>query len=476
MKFNKRYLITIVVALFLGLGIGLGTRINAQTVEAPRNPMQSIPSEDIQRFATAIAEIKQFYIEPVTDDSLFGNAIKGMLSNLDPHSAYLDSNDLRDLQTVTTGKFGGIGIEVMPENGFIRVISPLDDTPASRAGMKPGDLIVRIDNKLVKDMTMEQAINMIRGPKGSKITLTVVRKGENKPKQMVLTREAIKVDTVKYRLLDNSYGYARISFFQASAKPELDKAIKAMQKQAGGSLKGLVLDLRNNPGGLLDSAIEVSDEFLDANKLGSNKLIVYTKGRIPGADIQAKAVTNGDVLAGAPMVILINGGSASASEIVAGALQDHKRAIIMGTRSFGKGSVQTVIPLDNKTAIKLTTALYYTPSGRSIQAKGIEPDVIVKEIKFPKNDNKDEIISPLQEADLNGHLKNGNPDQSADDKSAKPAANPSQPATSNGEDLDSLTNGTAEQKSDKNLAQQDFQLYEALNLLKGLHASKTVIK
>ncbi len=470
MKFNKRYLIAIIIGLGLGLGIGLSTRINAQTVEVPRNPMQSIPSEDIQRFATAIAEIKQFYIDPVSDDSLFNNAIRGMLSNLDPHSAYLDANDLRDLQTVTTGQFGGIGVEVMPENGFIRVISPLDDTPASRAGIKPGDLIVRIDNKLVKDMTMEQAINMIRGPKGSKISLTILRKGEGKPKQMTLTREAIKVETVKYRLLDNGYGYVRVSFFQATAKPELDKAIKAMQKQAGAPLKGLILDLRNNPGGLLDSAIEVSDEFLDADKLGANKLIVYTKGRIPGADIQAKAVTNGDVLNGAPMVVLINGGSASASEIVAGALQDHKRAIIMGTKSFGKGSVQTVIPLDNKTAIKLTTALYYTPSGRSIQAKGIEPDVVVKEIKIAKNDNKDETISPLQEADLSGHLKNGNHDKSTDDKNK--SSDQSDQSTNTEEDLESLTSGK-EDKSDKNLAQQDFQLYEALNLLKGLNATKT---
>lgn len=407
----------------------------------------SVPLKDIQRFSTVIMQIKRYYIDKINDDTLFENAMRGMVSNLDPHSSYLDENDLKDLQTATTGKFGGIGVEIVPESGYIKVISPLDDTPAYKAGIKPGDLIIRIDNKLIKEMTMREAINLIRGKRGSYVALTVLRKGEKKPLKILVKRDVIKVQTIKSKLLAPGYGYIRIAFFQTLAKEELANAITNLEKQSGGKLNGLVLDLRNNPGGLLDAAIDVADSFLDLNHLKRyNGLIVYTKGRIPRADVKATA-TPGDLVHEVPMVVLINEGSASASEIVAGALQDHKRAIIMGTRSFGKGSVQTVLPIDNSSALKLTTALYYTPSGRSIQAMGIVPDVLVNNLAVTKTDTDEILIDPINESDLSGHLKNGN------GKSTK-------------EDLEEKA------KSETSLAQSDFQLYQALMLLEGINAEK----
>lgn len=453
----KHYLRSVICGGLLIMG-ATSSMAQPQITSSPSENSPStrnIPVQDIQRFANVIAQIKQFYIEPIQDKALFNNAIKGMLTNLDPHSSFLDTNDLRDLKTFTTGEFGGIGIEVMPENGFIKVISPLDDTPASKAGIKAGDLIVRIDNKLVKDMTIEQAINLIRGKKGTQVNISLIRKGETKPLNLTLTREVVKVQAVKSRLLENGYGYIRIAFFQQSVKPDLDKAIEKLQQESGGQLNGLILDLRNNPGGLLDSAVSVADEFLDSQKLKNNKLIVYTKGRIPGQDLQANATT-GDSTNGTPMVVLINQGSASASEIVAGALQDHKRAIILGVKSFGKGSVQTVIPIDNESAIKLTTALYYTPSGRSIQAKGIQPDVVVADLKIPKSSTQDITIAPIEEADLENHLSNGNKNKEATEVNK----------TQQDEAQEKIN------KTERDLARQDFQLYEALNLLKGLHAAK----
>jgi carboxyl-terminal processing protease len=461
MKTNKLFYIT--RSMLVGLAIISFNQIGlAQTTTKE----STVPIEEIQRFATVIAEIKQFYVKPIDDKTLFKNAIRGMLANLDPHSSYLDTNDLRDLKTITTGEFGGIGVEVMPEDGFLKVISPLDDTPASKAGIKPGDLIVRIDHKLVKDMKIDEAVNLIRGKKDSKLTLTVIRKGDTKPLNLSLTREVIKVQVVKSKMLESGYGYVRLAFFQASTKAELDKAIQQLQQQSGGHLKGLVLDLRNNPGGLLDAAVETAETFLNSNTLPGNKLVVYTKGRIPGQDIEAKA--NGvDMLHGTPMVVLINEGSASASEIVAGALQDYKRALIVGTKSFGKGSVQTVIPVDNESAIKLTTSLYYTPKGRSIQAKGIEPDVLIADIKIPSaNGNatgngsanaQDVMIEPVAESDLSGHLKNGNlKSGSGNEKTIEEA----------------MSNEVEKaQLKEKALAQSDFQLYQALNMLKGLHAA-----
>ncbi len=448
MKLTKRGTLKILMTLCLSLGISINTCCYAVTENnTSNNRSVSVPLKDIQRFSTVIMQIKRFYIDTVKDDTLFENAMKGMVSSLDPHSAYLDEDDLKDLQTATTGKFGGIGVEIIPESGYIKVISPLDDTPAYKAGMKPGDLIIRIDNKLIKEMTMREAINLIRGKRGSHVALTILRKGEKKPLKLLVKRDVIKVQTIKSKLLAKGYGYIRIAFFQTPAKQDLRNAISNLEKQSGGPLKGLVLDLRNNPGGLLDAAIDVADTFLDLNQLKQyGGLIVYTKGRIPRADIKAKA-TPGDIVHEVPMVVLINEGSASASEIVAGALQDYKRAIVMGTRSFGKGSVQTVFPIDNTTALKLTTALYYTPSGRSIQATGIVPDVIVNNLSVSKTDNDEILIDPVNESDLSGHLKNGN------GKSAK-------------EDLETKT------KSESALAQNDFQLYQALILLEGLNAEK----
>jgi carboxyl-terminal processing protease len=388
-------------------------------------------------------QIKRFYIEPVKDETLFENAIRGMVSSLDPHSSYLDVDDIKDLQTATSGKFGGIGVEIIPESGYIKVISPLDDTPAAKAGIKPGDLIIRIDNKLIKEMSMREAINFIRGRRGSYVSLTILRKGEKKPLKILVKRDIIKVRTIKTKILQKDYGYIRIAFFQTNAKQDLENAIKALEKQNGRPLKGIILDLRNNPGGLLDAAIEVADAFLDAPKLNKyNGLIVYTKGRIPNADIKAKA-HDGDITQGIPLVVLINEGSASASEIVAGALQDYNRALVVGNKSFGKGSVQTVFPIDNATGLKLTTALYYTPAGRSIQATGIVPDVFVNNLTVSKTDTDDVLIDPVNENDLNGHLKNGNGKTSAEDLEAR-------------------------SKALSELAQSDFQLYQALLLLEGM--------
>ncbi|MBA2654306.1 MAG: S41 family peptidase [Gammaproteobacteria bacterium] len=436
------------MSLVVGACIGICSYVMAENSSATNGSKSiSVPLKDIQRFSTVIMQIKRYYIESINDDTLFENAMKGMVSSLDPHSSYLDEEDLKDLQTATTGKFGGIGVEIIPESGYIKVISPLDDTPAYKAGIKAGDLIIRIDNKLIKEMTMREAINLIRGKRGSHVALTILRKGEKKPLKILVKRDVIKVQTIKSKLLANGYGYIRIAFFQTAAKQDLENAVKNLEKQSGGQLKGLVLDLRNNPGGLLDAAIDVTDVFLDLDTKKYDGLIVYTKGRIPRADIRAKA-TPGDIIHNVPMIVLINEGSASASEIVAGALQDYKRAIIMGTRSFGKGSVQTVFPIDNTTALKLTTALYYTPSGRSIQAMGIVPDVLIGNLTVNKTDSDDILIDPINESDLSGHLKNGN-------------------GKSFAENLEEKT------KSELSLAQNDFQLYQALMLLEGINAGRS---
>lgn len=465
---NWRKLINYLIAITTCLSL-----IGLQTAYAEKNSKESsssaltnhssstlsLPLKDIQRFATTIAQIKRYYVEPVSDDKLFNYAIQGMLSNLDPHSDYLDAQALEDLQTVTTGKFGGIGIEMLPDNGFIKVISPLDDTPAYKAGIKPGDMIIKIDNHLVKDMTLRQAINMIRGPAGTKVTLTIARKSEKKPIIVTLTREIVKVQTIKYKMLEGGYGYIRIAFFQNNTFQELKRAVTSLQKQTNGKLKGVIIDLRNDPGGLLDSAVDVANAFLESKNLHGNRLIVYTRGRTPSSDIKAEA-TGSDILHGIPMIVLINGGSASASEIVAGALQDHKRALIVGERSFGKGSVQTVIPIDYHTAIKLTTALYYTPNGRSIQAEGIEPDIAVADIKIPKAD-ADEGVLNISESDLAKHLANGNGNGNGNKKdTSKADVAAAAQATENAE---------KEQKSEIKLMEEDFQLYEALSLLKAMH-------
>lgn len=406
-----------------------------------------IPMEDVQRFSNAIGEIKKYYVKPVDDKELFDNAIRGMLSGLDPHSTYLDEDAFKDLQTSTTGEFGGLGIEVTMEDGVIKVVTPLVDTPAFKAGIKAGDYIIKLGTKPVQGITLKEAVELMRGKAGSTLDLTVLRKGESKPLVFSLVREKILIKSVKSKLLDDGYGYIRLTQFQALTGQDMEKAIAQLKQQSGGHLKGLILDLRNNPGGLLDSAIQVSDAFLAADKNGKPEMIVYTQGRLPGSKFTALSTNTKDIINNAPMVVLINNGSASASEIVAGALKDNKRAIILGTQSFGKGSVQTVLPLDDKRGIKLTTALYYTPSGVSIQAKGITPDIVVEEIEVPKANPKADAFAGFSEADLSGHLLNTDNQQSKNSSEAI--------------------------KDDEALLHEDYQLYAALTILKGLAVAKS---
>jgi len=418
---------------------------NAQTSQ--QSQVSPLPAKEVQKFSNAIAYIKKTYVSEVDDEKLFNDALSGMLSGLDPHSAYLNKQDYKDLRELTNGEFGGLGIEIIMENGLLRVVAPLDDTPASRAGIKPGDIIIRINDDPVRNMTIRDAVSKMRGKPGTSLTLTIIRKDEDKPMVVNLVREKIQVRSVKSYLIDDGFGYVRISNFQSSTAWDLKKALNSLNKKSGGKLHGLVLDLRNNPGGLLDSSIDVTNLFLDSKKLGKDPLIVYTKGRMPESRFRANATGNDDIK-GAPLVVLINGGSASGSEIVAGALQDYHRAVIMGTRSFGKGSVQTVFKLDKDSAIKLTTALYYTPSGRTIQAKGVAPDVIVEDRPVPKESKDEDAFKTLKESDLKDHL-NGD-DSAAKDKDKK--------------DIKIPTGGAS--------PETDYQLKQALNLLKGLSVAK----
>lgn len=402
---------------------------------------ERIPMEEVQRFSNAIQQIKKYYVKPTTDKDLFDNAIRGMLSGLDPHSSYLDEEDFKALQTSTNGEFGGLGIEVTMEEGVVKVVTPLVDTPAFKAGIKAGDYIIQLGSKSVQGLSLKEAVEMMRGKVGTTIELTVLRKNEEKPLTFTLVREKILIKSVRSKLYDNHYGYIRLTQFQALTSKDMLNAIDQLKKESGGKLKGLVLDLRNNPGGLLDSAIQISDAFINNDQKGEEEKIVYTEGRLAGTKFTALA-NPGDVLNNAPIVVLINNGSASASEIVAGALQANHRAIILGTKSFGKGSVQTVLPLDNKRAIKLTTALYYTPNGVSIQAKGIQPDIIVEEVSVAEN--KDENpFKGFTEASLKGHLENTKSDKKANAPTVK-----------------------IEEK--QNLIHEDYQLYSALTILKGL--------
>ncbi|WP_243748833.1 S41 family peptidase [Pseudomaricurvus alcaniphilus] len=392
-----------------------------------------LPLDDLRTFTKVYEHIRKGYVEEISDSTLLEYAIKGMLSELDPHSAYLNASSFDDLQVNTTGEFGGLGIEVGMENGFVKVISPIDDTPAAKAGVMAGDLIIKLDTKPVKGMNLGDAVEMMRGSKGSKITLTIVREGIEQPFELVIIRDIIKVQSVRAKILEKGYGYLRIAQFQVGTGADTIKAVEELKQD--GELKGLIIDLRNNPGGVLQASVEVADAFLE------DGLIVYTEGRIDNSDIRYNA-SPGDLTNGLPIVVLINDGSASASEIVAGALQDHRRAVILGTQSFGKGSVQTVIPLTDDRAIKLTTALYFTPKGRSIQAQGIKPDIEVEraEVTAIKSLNR------TKEADLQGRLENGN----------------------GGKALDSAELEKAE--ADKaQLFQRDNQMFEALNLLKGIN-------
>jgi len=436
--------------MILGAGVALGVALAiGHGVWADRKASEtiSLPLDDLRAFTEVFSKIKASYVEPVDDKVLLENAISGMLSGLDPHSNYLNTEAYKELQIGTTGEFGGLGIEVTMENGFVKVMSPIDDTPAQHAGIQAGDLIIRLDSTPVKGMTLKEAVDTMRGKPGTDITLTIIREGQEKPLKMTLTRAIIKVKSVKNRTLDPGFGYVRISQFQSHTTDNLLEALTTLKKENNGELKGLVLDLRNNPGGVLTGAIGVADAFLEKG------LIVYTEGRVPDSQMRAEA-TPGDVLNGAPIVVLVNSGSASASEIVSGALQDQKRAIIMGTKTFGKGSVQTILPMGNGAALKLTTARYYTPSGRSIQAEGIVPDIALDNVTIASVEKPE--FEPVGEADLTGHLKNGNA-RKKEDKGADESAAPKEEPVKD-----------AKGKKDEPLAKTDYQLYEALNLLKGL--------
>jgi carboxyl-terminal processing protease len=393
-----------------------------------------LPLEELRTFTRVYDHVRNGYVDQIDDAQLLEYAIKGMIAELDPHSAYLDKEAYADLQASTSGEFGGVGLEVSIDEGFVKVVTPIDDSPSAKAGVLAGDIVIRIDDKPVKGMDLNKAINLMRGPKNSPIKLTVMREGVDQPIDFNLVRDIIKVQSVRTRMLEQDYFYIRIAQFQLDTGKDVTKKLREHLKK-NPATKGVILDLRNNPGGVLQSSVEVADAFLDGGQ------VVYTQGRQDNSNISYHAEA-GDITNNLPVVVLINDGSASASEIVAGALQDHKRAVIMGTRSFGKGSVQSVIPISNDRAIKLTTALYYTPNGRSIQAQGIEPDVNVERVQIAAIQQG----AMTTEADLARHLGNG---KGGKESTSKERAN--------------------RRISSAELLKEDNQLHEALNLLKGLN-------
>jgi carboxyl-terminal processing protease len=443
----------VLVGVLAGVLLSLNFSAIAQRDAAARFPL---PVDELRAFAEVFGAIKANYVEPVEDKKLITEAISGMLTGLDPHSAYLDQDAYKELQVGTQGEFGGLGIEVGMEDGFVKVVSPIEDTPAFRAGLKPGDYIIKIDDASVKGMTLNDAVKRMRGKPKTAIRLTVMRKGEAKPFEVTLIRDVIRVQSVKSKLIEPGYGWIRVSQFQEHTGENLEKHLEGLYKN--GPLKGLILDLRNDPGGLLNGAVGISSAFL-----APRAAVVSTDGRTEDAKRKFIAAPE-DYLRGnrddylknlpagvktVPMVVLVNGGSASASEIVAGALQDHKRATLIGTPTFGKGSVQTILPLGNNTAIKLTTARYYTPSGRSIQAKGIVPDIVIEDPTSP-------TVGRLREADLEKHLLNDQDPDAQPDKAQRTSTKPSTEA-------DEKPPAPLEFASDK-----DFQFQQALKFLKGV--------
>ncbi len=406
-----------------------------QIVSAQDQNESSLPLEDLQIFSEVFGKIKSEYVDQVDDKTLLRNAIKGMLAGLDPHSTFLDPEDFEDIRISTDGKFGGLGIEVTTDDGLIKVVTPIDGTPAYEAGLQPGDLILKLDDIPVRGMSLQESVDKMRGDPGSSIKLTIFREGESDELEFELIRAIIKVTSVRGELLEPGLAYVRVSSFQSGTAQALRNQVKSLVEKNNGALDGIVLDLRNNPGGVLSGAVDVSDMFLSGGD------IVSTRGRTSASE-QSFSARPDDITDDAPMVVLVNRGSASASEIVAGALQDHQRAIIMGTQTFGKGSVQTVIPMNNGGALKLTTARYYTPKDRSIQAKGIVPDIIIEQARLTEINDSNGMVS---ESDLAGHLENEVAEDGAD-----------------------KSNGL----SGKQRLKKDFQLREALNLLKGMSLVK----
>ncbi len=437
---SKQYktFLVLVFGIFVGVSVSLTSSVLA---EKKAETSTGLPLNELRNFSDIFARVKTDYVEDVDDKTLLENAIRGMLSGLDPHSTYLNSDEYKELKIGTTGKFGGLGIQVGMEDGFVKVISPIDDTPAFRAGLESGDLIIRLDGKSVKGMTLNDAVKVMRGEPGTDIKLTVIREGADKPLPFTVTRDIISVQSVKSRILEPDYGYIRISNFQSKTARDLVSELSNLKKQNKNELKGLVLDLRNNPGGVLSAAADVSDAFINEGKL------VYTQGRIANSAFEFNAKP-GDIMNGSPVVVLINGGSASASEIVAGALQDHNRAVIMGSKSFGKGSVQTIQELRSGGAVKITTARYFTPSGRSIQGEGITPDIVLD--RYDIKDSEVDTSLHIKESDLTGSISNPTKSQEAIRK-----------AEAEGK--------KAEKEKPHIKASKDFQLYEALLLLKGLN-------
>ena len=437
----------------IGIFIGLIFSANANRTNT------SLPIDELRNFTEIFGKIKNDYVEDVTDKKLISEAIKGMLSGLDPHSAYLDEDAFKDLQVGTQGEFGGLGIEVGMEDGFVKVVSPIEDTPAWRAGLKSGDLIIKIDDTNVKGLTLGDAVKKMRGKPKTKIILTVIRQGESEPLVFTIIRDIIQIQSVKSEVLENSVAYVRITQFQEKTGLKLAEALKKRFLEVDNNVDGIILDLRNDPGGLLNSAVAVTSAFIP-----ENTLVVYTEGRVRNSSMKLFSRPEHYLRSGSknyladlpektktvPMVVLINNGSASASEIVAGALQDHSRAVIMGTQSFGKGSVQTILPLNNGTAIKLTTARYFTPKGRSIQAKGITPDIVVSQATIQEDDESKFQVS---EKDLSRALdtdnQSDNSEQLVDDSTNNAENEPVQP--------NSIVNPN------------DYQLNQALNLIKALN-------
>jgi len=431
-KSNKGKKFALIVAalsiLVVVIGIGAQHRCAAQGGN---------DYESIELFTDVLSIVKKNYVEEVDTKKLIYGAINGMLSSLDPHSSFMPPDMYKEMKIDTKGSFGGLGIEITIKDGFLTVISPIEDTPAFKAGIKAGDQILKIEDKFTKDMTIMDAVKRMRGPKGSKITITVMREGFERPKEFSLTRDIIQIKSVKFKTLDAGYGYVRIAQFQEKTDDDLAKALKTLKEENKGTIKGLVIDLRNDPGGLLDQAVKVCDHFIE------DGLIVYTEGRDAESKMKFSA-RKGDKEPRYPIVVLINGGSASASEIVAGALQDHNRAVIMGTQSFGKGSVQTIIPLSEDSGLRLTTALYYTPNGRSIQAKGIVPDITVEAMELASTEKKDTLH--IREKDLENHFETDTKD-SKKEKEKKKETNPVIK-------LDDQMRG-------------DYQILRALDLLRG---------
>ena len=434
-EMNKKFIIATVFGLITGALITLQI---AKPISANESTVSKSTYEHLSLFGDIFDRIREKYVEEVNDEELIRAAINGMLTSLDPHSSYLPPSDFDQMKVQTRGEFGGLGIEVTQDEGYVKVVSPIDDTPAFRAGIKSGDLITAVDGQSLLGMSLDEAVKVMRGPVGSEIILTIFRETVEEPYDVTIIRDTIKLVVVRHRL-EGDTGYVRLSTFNDQTYKGLEKAVKSMIKEAGGikNINGFVLDLRNNPGGLLSQAIKVSDAFLDKGE------IVSTRSKHKGEGDRFNAM-RGDITKGKPIVVMINGGSASASEIVAGALQDHRRAIILGTKSFGKGSVQTIMPLQGNGAIRLTTSRYYTPSGRSIQAVGVVPDVLVEQTRAP--DDSDEMQETRTEASLRGSLTNDSLSES---------------------DKKQLEEEEKELNEKAKLRRDDYQLSYAIDLLKG---------